>query len=74
MMVPFAVVCPFIFGKSRDQYQAMKSLCVRVCVLYVGVCLLACMYYSGTSLLRTFWDPEILAIFCCNIEVFLLQK
>ena len=26
--------------------------------------------YSGTSLLRTFWDPEFLAVLCCNIASF----
>ena len=25
-------------------------------------------YDSRTSLLQTFWDPEFLATFCCNIE------
>ena len=32
------------------------------------------MYYSGISLLRIIWDPEFLATFCCNIEVFLFQR
>ena len=30
--------------------------------------------YSGTSLLRTFWEPEFLATFCYNIEVFLYHR
>ena len=32
------------------------------------------VHYSGTSLLQTSWDPEFLATFYCNIEVFLFQR
>ena len=32
------------------------------------------MYYSGISLLWIIWDPEFLATFCYNIEVFLFQR
>ena len=70
----FLCVCTCV---CEPYYLSLKCLCILLCIymyLYPQESDQRSAVQWNLSLLRTFWDPEFSATFCCNIEVFLFQR